>query len=129
MFDMPNTPAKINAYALHKSLGLTLLVLVAIRVAWRLFAGAPRPVRGTPAWQKRIASLTHVGLYVLLLDVLIPLAGANTKSPERDSTLKSADFFNVAKFAQARYTASGFRSLGGNEYAADSTRVTFDPAS
>ena len=55
------------------------------------------------------------------LDVLIPLAGADTNSVDRDSTLKSADFFNVAKFAQARYTANGFRSLGGNEYAADGT--------
>ena len=73
MVDLPNTPAKINAYALHKSLGLTLLALVAVRVAWRLFAGAPRPVRGTPAWQERIAALTHVGLYVLLL--AIPLSG------------------------------------------------------
>lgn len=55
------------------------------------------------------------------LDVLIPLAGADTDNPERDSTLQSADFFNVAKFTQARYTATGFRSLGGNEYAADGT--------
>ncbi|MGY1425922.1 YceI family protein [Lysobacter sp. A289] len=55
------------------------------------------------------------------LDVLIPLAGADTQNPERNDTLQSPDFFNVAKFAQARYTAEGFRSLGGNEYAADGT--------
>lgn len=55
------------------------------------------------------------------LDVLIPLAGASTKNGDRDSTLQSADFFNVGKFAQARYTANGFRSLGGNKYAADGT--------
>ena len=29
MVNMPNTPAKIGSYALHKSLGLTLLALVA----------------------------------------------------------------------------------------------------
>jgi polyisoprenoid-binding protein YceI len=45
------------------------------------------------------------------LDVSIPLAGAKT----------GEDFFNVAKFAQARYTASKVRSLGGNQYAADGT--------
>ncbi|TKR30867.1 YceI family protein [Luteimonas gilva] len=55
------------------------------------------------------------------LDVTIPLAGAKTGNADRDSTLKEADFFNVAKFAQARYTASKFRSLGGNRYAADGT--------
>ena len=48
-----------------------------------------------------------------------PLLGANTGNADRDSTLSSADFFNVGKFAQARYTASKFRSLGGNQYAAD----------
>ncbi|MGY0618190.1 cytochrome b [Lysobacter sp. A378] len=73
MVDMPNTPAKINAYALHKSLGLTLLALMVVRLAWRLLARAPRPVTGTPAWQERIASLTHVGLYVLLF--AMPLSG------------------------------------------------------
>lgn len=55
------------------------------------------------------------------LDVTIPLAGAKTGNNDRDSTLQGADFFNVAKFAQARYTASKFRSLGGNQYAADGT--------
>lgn len=73
MVDMPPTPAKINAYALHKSLGLTLLALAAIRLAWRLFAGAPAPEPGTPTWQARIASATHWGMYALLF--AIPLSG------------------------------------------------------
>lgn len=55
------------------------------------------------------------------LDVTIPLAGADTGNGDRDDTLRSADFFNVAKFAQARYTATTFRSLGDNRYAADGT--------
>ncbi|MGY0799580.1 cytochrome b [Lysobacter sp. A286] len=73
MVDMPPTPAKINAYALHKSLGLTLLALVALRLVWRLFAGAPKPVTGTPTWQARIADATHIALYVLMF--AIPLSG------------------------------------------------------
>jgi len=55
------------------------------------------------------------------LDVTIPLATADSKNGDRDETLMNADFFNVAKFAQARYTASGFRSLGDGRYAADGT--------
>jgi polyisoprenoid-binding protein YceI len=55
------------------------------------------------------------------LDVTIPLAGAKTGNDDRDSTLRGGDFFDVAKFAQARYTATAFRSLGGNRYAADGT--------
>ncbi|TWI00366.1 polyisoprenoid-binding protein YceI [Luteimonas cucumeris] len=55
------------------------------------------------------------------LDVTIPLANAKTGNADRDSTLQEADFFNVAKFAQAQYSASKFRALGGNQYAADGT--------
>jgi len=53
------------------------------------------------------------------LDVTIPLTGTTTANAERDDTLKGSDFFNIGKFPQARYSASKFRSLGGNRYAAD----------
>lgn len=55
------------------------------------------------------------------LDVTIPLAGARSGNSDRDSTLQGADFFNVARFAEARYTARGFRALGDGRYAADGT--------
>lgn len=55
------------------------------------------------------------------LDVVIQLAGTQTGNGDRDDTLATADFFNVGKFVQARYTASKFRALGGNQYAADGT--------
>ena len=55
------------------------------------------------------------------LDVTIPLTGVTTANAERDDALKGADFFSIAKFPQARYTAAKFRSLGGNQYAADGT--------
>ena len=73
MGDMPNGPDKIATYALHKSIGITILALVAIRIAWRLHAGAPDPIPGSPRWQERIASLTHLALYGLLL--AMPLSG------------------------------------------------------
>lgn len=73
MVDMANNPTKIRVYALHKSIGLTVLALVALRVLWRLYAGAPAPVAGTPTWQHHIASLTHWLLYALLFAV--PLSG------------------------------------------------------
>lgn len=55
------------------------------------------------------------------LDVTIELAGTQTGNADRDSTLSSGDFFNVAKFASARYVADSFRALGGDRYAADGT--------
>ena len=73
MGDLPNGPDKIATYALHKSLGLSILALVALRLLWRLYAGAPAPLAGTPRWQERIAALTHLALYALLL--AMPLSG------------------------------------------------------
>src|SRR3546814_4863116 len=55
------------------------------------------------------------------LDVTIPLAGTDTGNNDRDDTLRSADFFNVARFAQAHYSATNLRSLGDDRYAADGT--------
>ncbi len=55
------------------------------------------------------------------LDVAIPLTGTTTANTDRDDTLRGDDFFAIAKFPQARYSATKFRSLGGNQYAADGT--------
>lgn len=55
------------------------------------------------------------------LDVSIPLATATTANTDYDVQMRGDAFFNVAKFAQAHYIATRFRSLGGNRYAADGT--------
>ncbi|RNF86012.1 YceI family protein [Montanilutibacter psychrotolerans] len=55
------------------------------------------------------------------LDVTIPLAGTTTANAERDETLLGAEFFSARSFPQARFVATRFRSLGGNQYAADGT--------
>ena len=73
MTGMRNSPDKIQVYLLHKSFGLTVLVLIALRLLWRLYAGAPKPVPGTPRWQERIASLTHGALYALVF--AMPISG------------------------------------------------------
>ena len=73
MGGMPNGPDKIATYALHKSIGLSILALAALRLGWRLYAGAPAPVAGMPRWQERIAAMTHAALYALLL--ALPLTG------------------------------------------------------
>ena len=73
MGELPRSPKWFWVYTLHKSLGLTVLALVLVRIAWRLYAGAPPPVAGTPRWQARLASLTHGAIYVLIL--AMPLSG------------------------------------------------------
>lgn len=55
------------------------------------------------------------------LDVTIPLATASTGNSDYDGEMRGSAFFNSAKFPQARYTATRFRALGGNQYAAEGT--------
>jgi len=73
MTELPRTPKYFWVYTLHKSLGISVLALLPVRLGWRLFAGAPRAVAGTPTWQRLAADLTHWLLYALLLAV--PLSG------------------------------------------------------
>ncbi|KAF1711266.1 hypothetical protein CSC70_04945 [Pseudoxanthomonas kalamensis DSM 18571] len=55
------------------------------------------------------------------LEVVIDLAGTDTGNDDRDSTLVGSAFFDVGKYAQARYSARTFRDLGDGRYAADGT--------
>lgn len=73
MDELPKTPKYFWVYTAHKSLGLTVLALAIARLGWRLYAGAPPPVPGTPRWQAAIASVTHWLLYALIF--AMPLSG------------------------------------------------------
>lgn len=67
------SPRHSTLVALHKPLGVTLLVLVLIRLAVRL-AGPLPPLPGDmPGWQQRIARLSHLLLYALM--IALPLVG------------------------------------------------------
>jgi cytochrome b561 len=56
----------------HKSLGFLLLGLVLLRIGWRLSGTVPSPRPG-PSWERRVATLDHRALYILM--VAIPLTG------------------------------------------------------
>lgn len=73
MVDMDVTPAKVRVFALHKSIGITILALVLLRIAWRLGERQPADPAGMPRWQRRAARAMHAALYVLI--VAIPLSG------------------------------------------------------
>lgn len=63
---------RAEAFNIHKSLGLLLLLLMALRFAWRLRHAPPAPLP-MPRWQSRLASLTHALLYATL--IALPLTG------------------------------------------------------
>ena len=72
MVDLGMTPAKVKVFALHKSIGLTILALALLRLAWRLGQRVPRDPP-MPRWQRLAARASHFLLYVLIL--ALPLSG------------------------------------------------------
>lgn len=60
-------------YATHKSIGLTLLLLVFVRIWWRRNHPPPPDNLPYPQWQKRAATATHHLLYVAM--VVMPVSG------------------------------------------------------
>ncbi|AWN45330.1 cytochrome B [Methylobacterium terrae] len=60
-------------YQWHKSVGLTVLVLMGLRVLWRLFHTPPPLPEAMPRAERRAAGAAHLALYGLL--VAMPLVG------------------------------------------------------
>jgi cytochrome b561 len=60
-------------FGLHKSLGLTLLALVAVRIVWHRISPPPAPLGTVAAWQTGLARGAHLGLYALM--VAVPVTG------------------------------------------------------
>jgi len=72
MVDLPISPQKLEWYAWHKWIGITVFLLTCGRLGWRALHVVPAPVP-MPAWQQRSATISHRLLYVLLL--IIPVSG------------------------------------------------------
>ncbi|MGB0135565.1 cytochrome b [Dokdonella sp.] len=72
MHEMAPSMDKLNTYAIHKSIGLTVLALLLVRISWKLLDKRPAD-EPMPRWQRIAAHATHGVLYLLML--LIPLSG------------------------------------------------------
>lgn len=57
----------------HESLGIAVFALAIVRLIWRLVSPAPSLPPGLAAWERRLATAVHAGLYGLIL--AIPVAG------------------------------------------------------
>jgi cytochrome b561 len=74
---------KSSLISFHKSLGMTVFLLVLIRIVVRVVAGRP-PLPPTPAWQRVVASMTQGLLYVAM--IVMPLTGYLGSSFNKFST-------------------------------------------
>lgn len=71
--EMPLSPAKLDLFIWHKSLGITVLWLFFLRLAWRLAGGNPGPAAGISEEHARLAEWGHAALYGMML--LLPISG------------------------------------------------------
>ena len=67
------SPVKLKLYSYHKWIGVTIFLLVLVRLVWRVLHRPPAHSATMPVWQHKAAGLTHFLLYALTL--CIPISG------------------------------------------------------
>ncbi len=75
MVELPKDPPGIRSsyFNLHKSIGIVLIALIAIRVYWRATHRPPELPTTIVAWQVKLSKAVHHLLYLLM--VLVPVTG------------------------------------------------------
>jgi len=75
MVGIPKAPPGIQVYwvNVHKSIGITLGLIILVRLLWRLTHRAPPLPPTVPQWQRIAAKTSHVMLYVCM--IVMPLSG------------------------------------------------------
>jgi cytochrome b561 len=71
--DLPLSPAKLRYFSWHKWIGVTVFLLAAARLAWRLGHAPPPLPASMRRWERSAAHAGHVALYALFLAA--PLTG------------------------------------------------------
>ena len=72
MVDLRISPDKLKLYSWHKWIGVTVFILAAFRLWWRLLKTPPAEP-ATATWQRHTATATHWLLYLLFFAV--PVTG------------------------------------------------------
>lgn len=113
--------AAIAGYQLHKSIGLTVLLLSLVRLGWRI-ANPPPPLPDKmPVWEAFAAKATHWAFYALM--IAVPLSGwiyvSTGWSPEAERPLEVPTlFFGLFQVPH----------LFGLSHAAEATRASLSEA-
>ncbi len=75
---LPRAQMRSEVLFFHKSVGLTVLGLIALRIVWRLIAGAPEYVEPLGRLTHAAARAGHLALYVLM--TAMPVSGYLTST-------------------------------------------------
>lgn len=67
------SPLKLNLFVWHKSIGILILLLMGLRLVWRITQQSPALPDTMPAWERHSAHFNHALLYAIL--VAMPFSG------------------------------------------------------
>ena len=109
--DLPLGVRKLALLARHKSVGMTILMLAILRLAWRLWHRAPPLPPTMRPFERWAARATHTAFYVLLF--AMPLTGW---------MMSSAKNYSVSWFGLFTWP----NLIGKNEHAFNFLRSTHD---
>lgn len=73
MEDLPTNPLKHKLYGWHKQIGILILMLVSLRLVWRMLNVNPNLPPHMAAWEKFASKAVHYLLYILMF--AMPLTG------------------------------------------------------
>ena len=104
MHELNPSMDKISIYAIHKSIGLTVLALFLLRLSWRWFDPRPRDLP-MARWQKLAAHAAHGALYLLML--AMPLSGWLFNSAH-GNPLQWFKFFNLPALVEQNEDLADF---------------------
>jgi cytochrome b561 len=90
--DLPSGMRKLTLLARHKSFGITVLMLVILRLLWRSLNPHPPLPDNLKPYERQLANFTHGALYFLLF--AIPLSGW-TMSSARGFPVSWFGFFQL----------------------------------
>jgi len=71
--EYPNSPDKVRLFVWHKSFGITVLFLLAFRLASRLRHGSPSVAASITVFERRAARFVQLMLYLLM--AVMPISG------------------------------------------------------
>lgn len=74
-FFLDDIPERYQAFAymIHKSFGLTVLLLMVLRLIWIIHSGKPPLPNSIPKWEKKLSHIVQHSFYVFL--ILMPISG------------------------------------------------------
>lgn len=99
MKGMPKSPEKYQLYAMHKSIGLTMLAFVFVRFIYRKIHGVPTVSKNLSLLWQRAVVFGHYALYAAMF--LMPLTGYLMGS-------KNIPYFGLFEIPVFKHALGGF---------------------